>query len=106
MPDTDEGYREMRKTIWTTEGRVTAGRTVVVVADVRQGSVSVEEETSTSSQVVYCRTSELMDALNVHTDEELMNELEKRFGNECGYDIARKFMEDNNIEFDWWGGSN
>ena len=26
----------------------------------------------------------------MHTDEELMNELEKRFGNECGYDIALK----------------
>jgi len=95
----------MRKTIWIAEGRVTPGRTVVVVADVGQGSVSIEEETSASSQMVYCGTSELKDALNVHSDEELMNELEKRFGNACGYDIARNFMEAQGIEYDWWGGS-
>lgn len=47
-----------------------------------------------------------MEMLHVHTVEELMNELEKRFGNPCGYDIARQFMEENGIEFHWWGGSN
>ena len=96
----------IQKTIWATEGDVKSHDIVVVVAEINGSSVSVSEETSTSSQQVSCSTDKLKEVLNVHTDEELMDELEKRFGNECGYYIARKFMEDNNIEFHWWGGSN
>ena len=94
------------KTIWAAEGDVRPGDVVVVVAEINERRVSVSEETSTSSQEVSCSKGRLMEALNVHTDEELMNEMEKHFGNGCGYDIARQFMEDNNIEFHWWGGSN
>lgn len=98
------GY--LRKTIWVTEGDIKPGDIVVIVAEINERLVSVSEETSTSSQQVNCNPDKLKKALNVHTDEELLNELEKRFGNECGYDNARQFMEDNNIEFYWWGGSN
>lgn len=96
----------VQKTIWAAEGDVRPGDVVVVVVEINDRRVSVSEETCTSSQEVSCSKDRLMKALNVHTDEDLMNELEKRFGNECGYDVARQFMEDNNIEFDWWGGSN
>lgn len=96
----------IQKTIWATEGDVKPRDIIVVVAEINGSSVSIIEETSTSSQQVRCSTGMLKEILNVHTDEELMNELEKRFGNECGYDIARKYLEDNNIEFHWWGGSN
>ncbi len=96
----------MNKTIWATEGDVKIGDIVVVVAEINDRRVTISEETSTSSQQVSCNYDKLKEALNVHNDEELMNELEKRFGNTCGYDIARQFMEDNNIEYDWWGGSN
>lgn len=95
-----------QKIIWAAEGDVRPGDVVVVVAEINERRVSVSEETSTSSQEVSCSKGRLMKALNVHTDEELMNEMEKHFGNGCGYDIARQFMEDNNIEFHWWGGSN
>lgn len=94
------------KTIWAAEGCVKPGNVIVVVAEITDGSVSVSEETSTSSQQVSCGIDKLMESLNVHTDEELMIELENRFGNESGYDNARQFMEDNNIEICWWGGSN
>ena len=97
---------DLKKTIWVTKGDVKPRDIVVVVAEINDRWVSVSEETSTSSQEVSCNQDRLMEALNVHTDEALMNELEKCFGNECGYDIARQFMEDNNIEFHWWGGSN
>ena len=96
----------MNKTIWATEGDVKIGDIVVVVAEINDRRVTISEETITSSQQVSCNSDKLKEALNVHNDEELINELEKRFGNICGYDIARQFMEDNNIEFDWWGGSN
>lgn len=96
----------VQKTIWTTKGDVKPGCIVVVVASIYNRRVFISEETRTSSQEVSCNQDRLMETLNVHTEEALMNELEKRFGNECGYDIARQFMEDNNIEFHWWGGSN
>ena len=96
----------IQKTIWATEGDVMPGNVVVIVAEINDRRVSVSEETSTSSQEVSCSKDRLMKALNVHTDEDLMNELEKRIGKCCGYGIARQFMEDNNIEFNWWGGSN
>lgn len=96
----------IQKTLWTTEIDVKPGDIVVIVAEINDRRVSISEETSTSSQQVSCNSDKLKEALNVHNDEELMIELEKRFGNTCGYDIARQFMEDNNIEYDWWGGSN
>ena len=96
----------MIKTIWTSEKSIDPRDIVVVVANVDDRSVSISEETSTSSQQVSCKTVRMMEMLHVHTVEELMNELEKRFGNPCGYDIARQFMEENGIEFHWWGGSN
>ena len=78
----------------------------MVVANISDRNVSISEETSTSSQYVWCNRDKLMEALNVHTDDELMAELQNRFGNACGYDNARSFMEENGIEFDWYGGSN
>lgn len=96
----------LRKTIWVTEDDVKPRGVVVIVAEITDRSVSVSEETSTSSQELYCKKERLMEALIAHTDEELMTELEKRFGNGCGYYKARQFMEDNGIEFSWWGGSN
>lgn len=96
----------MIKTIWNSDKSVAPHDIGVVVAYVDDQSVSISEETSTSSQQVSCKTVEIMEALHIYTEEELMNELEKRFGNPCGYDIARQFMEENGIEFHWWGGSN
>ena len=95
----------LNKTIWVKDGDVKPGDIVAVVATIDDRSVSVSEETITSSQYVICNSDKLKKALNVHTDEALMNELEQRFGDACGYDYARQFMEDNNIEFHWWGGS-
>ena len=96
----------IQKTIWATESDVKPRDIVVVVAEINGSRVSVSEETSTSSQQVSCSTDKLKEVLNVYTDGELMNEMEKRFGNECGYYVARQLMEENDIEFYWWGGSN
>ena len=94
------------ETIWVSEGNVSSHQTSVIVADITEKSVAISEETGTSSQQVRCSIDKLMAAMGVKSRDDLLPELKKRFGNACGYDIARKFMEDNNIEFDWWGGSN
>lgn len=93
------------ETIWVAEGSISSRDIVVVVADITDGSVAISEETGTSSQQVRCSIDKLMEALGVKTREDLLPELKKRFGNACGYDIARDFMEAHGIEYDWWGGS-
>ena len=96
----------IQKTIWCTPKSVKSHDIDVVVAEITERSVKISEETSTSSQQVWCNREKLMEAMNVHTEEALMAELQNRFGNACGYDNAKLFMEENGIEFDWWGGSN
>jgi len=95
----------MRKVIWSAEEVVSSRDIVVVVAVIDQWGVTVSEETGTSSQQVTCNTDRMKEVLNVRTDAELMDELERRFGSPCGYYNARMFMEENGIEFHWWGGS-
>ena len=96
----------IQKTIWATPESVKSHDIDVVVAEITEKSVTISEETSTSSQQVWCNREKLMEALKVHTEEELMAELQNRVGNACGYDNAKQFMEDNGIEFNWYGGSN
>lgn len=96
----------IKKTLWTTPKSEKSLDIDVVVAEITEKSVTISEETSTSSQQVWCNREKLMEALKVHTEEELMAELQNRFGNACGYDNAKRFMEENGIEFSWWGGSN
>lgn len=96
----------VQKTLWSTPEPVKPWDIVVVVAVIKEKSVTISEETSTSSQQVWCNRDKMMEALKVHTVEELVAELQNRFGNACGYDNAKWFMEENGIEFSWWGGSN
>ena len=96
----------IQKTLWSASGHTEPGSIVVVVAEITERRVTISEETSTSSQQVWCNRDKMMEALKVHTEEELMTELQNRFGNACGYDNAKQFMEEKGIEFNWWGGSN
>lgn len=96
----------IQKTLWSTPKSATPCDIDVVVAEITEMSVKISEETSTSSQQVWCNRDKMMKALNVHTDEELMTQLQNRFGNACGYNNAKQFMEDNGIDFNWYGGSN
>lgn len=95
-----------RITLGSTEEPVKPGGIVVVVAEFSDGGLAISEETSTSSQQVRCSLEKMMGVLHVNAIEELIDELKKRFGSLCGYDNARAFMEENDIEYDWWGGSN
>lgn len=96
----------IQKTLWSASGHTEPGSIVVVVAEITERSVTISEETSTSSQQVCCSRSKMMETLNVHSEEELLIELQNRFGNVCGFGIAKQFMEEKGIEFNWWGGSN
>ena len=93
------------ETIWVSEGNASSLVIIVVVADITENSVAISEETGTSSQQVRCSIDKLMAAMGVKSRDDLLPELKKRFGNACGYDIARNFMEAQGIEYDWWGGS-
>lgn len=69
----------IQETLWFTSDPVEPGSIVVVVAEITERNVTISEETSTSSQQVCCSRSKMMETLNVHSEEELLIELQKPF---------------------------